>query len=185
MITARNFGGIVGKGGPTVRITTTQGDIALKKDAVAPLPPLPPLPPPISIHGSDGSSVVIGNGGANIHSSDGSSVVVGKDGVRIITGPDGGSSFTAKNGATLTISPDGGKVYVGHDGTRYTVSPDGGKSYSGHDGTRITVSPDGTRVGIDPSGKALSNAQIDDRLRQADEEIRRITQQRDAERRTH
>jgi len=181
----RNFGGIVGKGGPTVRITTTQGDIALKKDAVAPLPPLPPLPPPISIHGSDGSSVIIGNGGANIHSSDGSSVVVGKDGVRIITSPDGGSSFTAKNGATLTISPDGGKVYVGHDGTRYTVSPDGGKSYSGHDGTRITVSPDGTRVGIDPSGKALSNAQIDDRLRQADEEIHRVTQQRDAERRTH
>ena len=181
----RNFGGIVGKGGPTVRITTTQGDIALKKDAVAPLPPVPPPPPPISIHGSDGSSVVIGNGGVNIHSgSDGSSVVVGKDGVRIVTNSDGGGSFTAKDGATLNTSPDGSKSYVGHDGSRYNVSPDGSKSYAGHDGTRITLSPDGTRVGIGPNGKALSNAQIDDRLRQVEEEVRRIAQQRDSERKT-
>jgi DUF4097 and DUF4098 domain-containing protein YvlB len=181
----KTFGGVVGKEGPTVRITTTQGDIALKRASVAPLPPLPPLPPPISIHGPFGSSVVVGKGGGvNIHSNEGSSVVVGKDGVRIVTSPDGGSSFTAKNGTTLTTSPDGSKSYIAHDGTRYTVSPDGSKSYAGHDGTRITVSPDGTRVGIDPSGKALSNAQIDDRLRQVDDEVRRIAQQRDSERKT-
>jgi DUF4097 and DUF4098 domain-containing protein YvlB len=180
----KSFGGVVGKEGPTVRITTTQGDIALKRASVAPLPPLPPLPPPISIHGPFGNNVVIGKDGVNIHSDEGSSVVVGKDGVRIVTNPDGGSSFTAKNGTTLTTSPDGGKIYVTHDGTRYTVGPDGSKSYSGHDGTRITVSPDGTRVGIDPSGKALSNAQIDDRLRQVDEDVRRIAQQRDSERKT-
>jgi DUF4097 and DUF4098 domain-containing protein YvlB len=181
----KNFGGAVGKGGPTIRITTTQGDIALRRASVEPLPPVPPPPPPISIHGADGNSVVIGNGGVNIHSSDGSSVVVGKNGARIITNADGGGSFTAKNGATLTTSPDGGKVFVGHDGTRYTVTPDGSKSYAGHDGTRITVSPDGSRVGIAPNGKTLSNSQIDDRIREADEEIRKIVQQRDAERKTH
>ncbi len=181
----KSFGGTVGKGGPTIRITTTQGDIALKKDSVAPLPPLPPPPPPISIRGADGSSVIIGNDGVNIHSSEGSSVVVGKNGVRIVTNSDGGSSYTAKDGTTLTTSPDGGKVFIGHDGTRYTVSPDGSKSYAGHDGTRITLSPDGTRVGISPSGKPLSNSQIDNQLRQADEEVRRIAQQRDTERKSH
>ena len=178
----RTFGGVVGKGGATVRITTTQGDIALKKASVEPLPPVPPPPPPISIHGADGNSVVIGKDGVDIRSSDGSSVVAGKDGVRIVTNAQGGSSFTTKNGTTLTTSPDGGKAFVGHDGSRYTITPDGGRSYAGHDGTRITVSSDGTRVGIGPSGKALSNSQIDDRLREADEEVRKITQQRDTER---
>ncbi len=180
----KSFGGVVGKGGPTVRITTTQGDIALKRASVEPLPPVPPSPPPISIRGADGSNVIIGNGGVNIHSSEGSSVVVGKNGVRIVTNMDGGSSFTAKDGTTLTTSPDGDKVFVGHDGTRYTVSADGSRSYAGHDGTRITVSADGSRVGIGPSGKALSNSQIEDRLRQADEEVRKTTQQRDSERKT-
>jgi DUF4097 and DUF4098 domain-containing protein YvlB len=43
--THKNFGGMVGKGGPTLRITTSQGDISLKKAAIQPLPPMPPAPP--------------------------------------------------------------------------------------------------------------------------------------------
>ena len=37
--------GTVNRGGPLVHITTSQGDISLKKGAIAPLPPLPPPMP--------------------------------------------------------------------------------------------------------------------------------------------
>ncbi len=43
--------GTVGGGGsptPTIRISTSQGDVSLKKASIQPLPPLPPLPPRIS-----------------------------------------------------------------------------------------------------------------------------------------
>jgi hypothetical protein len=40
--------GTVGKGTAAIKITTSQGDIALKKASIAPLPPLPPPPPPLT-----------------------------------------------------------------------------------------------------------------------------------------
>ena len=40
-----SLSGTVGQGGPVVRITTSQGDISLKRGSASPLPPLPPLPP--------------------------------------------------------------------------------------------------------------------------------------------
>jgi DUF4097 and DUF4098 domain-containing protein YvlB len=46
--THKNFGGTVGKGGPTLRISTSQGDISLKKASVMPLPPTPPMPPKLT-----------------------------------------------------------------------------------------------------------------------------------------
>jgi DUF4097 and DUF4098 domain-containing protein YvlB len=46
--THKNFGGVVGKGGPLLRITTSQGDIAMKKGSIMPLPPTPPAPPKLT-----------------------------------------------------------------------------------------------------------------------------------------
>ena len=46
--THKNFSGTVGKGGPTLRITTSQGDISLKKATIMPLPPMPPAPPKLT-----------------------------------------------------------------------------------------------------------------------------------------
>jgi DUF4097 and DUF4098 domain-containing protein YvlB len=45
----RTLNGTIGNGGPLVRITTSQGDIALKKASVLPLPPTPPAPPKLTI----------------------------------------------------------------------------------------------------------------------------------------
>jgi hypothetical protein len=41
----KSLSGTVGKGTATVRITTTQDDVAVKRANVAPLPPVPPMPP--------------------------------------------------------------------------------------------------------------------------------------------
>jgi DUF4097 and DUF4098 domain-containing protein YvlB len=41
--------GVVGKGGPSVRLTTTNGDISLHKGDVLPIPPVAPVPPRISL----------------------------------------------------------------------------------------------------------------------------------------
>jgi Putative adhesin len=41
----KTVSGTVGKGGPTLNITTSQGDISLKKASIMPLPPMPPAPP--------------------------------------------------------------------------------------------------------------------------------------------
>ncbi len=41
--------GIVGHGGPMVRIQTTDGDVTVRKSLVAPLPPVAPVPPKITI----------------------------------------------------------------------------------------------------------------------------------------
>ena len=173
----KNFGGTVGKGGSLIRITTSQGDIALKKASVAPLPPLPPPPPPLSIRGSDGSHVIIGKNGVDISSGpEGSSVIVNKDGARISAGNDGSRTYTEKNGSTLALASDGTKAYSSHQGD-YTSRPDGTKTFAGRDGTRITVSPDGTKVGIGPGGKPLSNSEIDAQLRRIEEDINKIIQQ--------
>ena len=45
---SKNLSGVVGAGGPTVRITTTNGDISLLKADVQPLSPAPPAPPKIT-----------------------------------------------------------------------------------------------------------------------------------------
>ena len=37
--------GTVGRGGPTVHIQTSDGDVTVRKSTVAPLPPVPPVPP--------------------------------------------------------------------------------------------------------------------------------------------
>ncbi len=180
----KNFGGTVGKGSSLIRITTSQGDIALKKASIAPLPPTPPAPPPLSIRGSDGSSVIIGKNGINISSGpDGSSIIVDKNGSRISSGNDGGRTYTETNGTSLVISPDGTKVYTSQ-GNNYTSRPDGTKTFAGHDGTRITVSPDGTKVGIGPGGKPLSNSDINNQLRKVEEEISK-TEQRNTQRKGH
>jgi DUF4097 and DUF4098 domain-containing protein YvlB len=40
--------GTIGKGGPLLRITTSQGDVSIKKASLMPLPPMPPAPPKLT-----------------------------------------------------------------------------------------------------------------------------------------
>jgi DUF4097 and DUF4098 domain-containing protein YvlB len=40
--------GTIGKGGPLLRVTTSQGDVSLKKASIMPLPPMPPMPPKLT-----------------------------------------------------------------------------------------------------------------------------------------
>ncbi len=40
--------GSIGKGGPLLRVTTSQGDVSLKKASLLPLPPIPPAPPKLT-----------------------------------------------------------------------------------------------------------------------------------------
>jgi DUF4097 and DUF4098 domain-containing protein YvlB len=47
--THKSFSGTVGKGGPTLRINTSQADISLKKATILPLPPTPPAPPKLTM----------------------------------------------------------------------------------------------------------------------------------------
>lgn len=186
----KSFSGTVGKGGPALHITTSQGDIDLKKASVMPLPPLPPPPPPlrpgapIDIRGANGSSVTVDKNGVRIISkSDGTTVSIGTDGAHVNSNPDGSSDFTASDGTHLTTKADGTRVYVGKDGTRFVTNSDGSKSYRGSDGTRITVSSDGTKVGIGPDNKVLSDSDIDRRLSQAENEVRQAAQQRNGQHR--
>ncbi len=181
----KTISGTVGKGGPLVRITTTQGDIAIKKASVAPIPPVPPPPPPpISIHGNDGSSVIIGKEGVNIHGNDGSAVIVDKNGVNIRANADG-SIVYGHNGTKLISNVDGSIVYTAADGTHYTKNPDGTKIYVGRDGTRITINADGSKSATSPSGRALSDSQINDILGRADREVSRVAAERDRARNNH
>ncbi len=46
----KTISGTVGSGGPLIRITTSQGDVAIKKGSILPLPPTPPAPPKITIN---------------------------------------------------------------------------------------------------------------------------------------
>ena len=45
----KSVSGSVGSGGPLIRITTSQGDVAIKKGSIQPLPPTPPAPPRITL----------------------------------------------------------------------------------------------------------------------------------------
>jgi DUF4097 and DUF4098 domain-containing protein YvlB len=45
----KTISGTSGKGGPLFHISTSQGDISLKKGSIMPLPPLPPMPPKITV----------------------------------------------------------------------------------------------------------------------------------------
>src|SRR6201999_1133338 len=44
----KTISGTEGKGGPLLRISTSQGDIAVKKASILPLPPTPPPPPKLT-----------------------------------------------------------------------------------------------------------------------------------------
>jgi DUF4097 and DUF4098 domain-containing protein YvlB len=173
----KTMNGTVGKGGPLVRIATSQADIAVRKASVAPLPPLPPLPP-ISIHGPEGSHVFVGKEGVNIQGEDGSAVIIDKNGVNIKANPDGSSVYSSK-GTRLITNSDGSRVYVGADGTRYVRNVDGSRTYTGRDGTHIAINADGTRTGTAPNGRALSNAEIDRRLAEAERAADRAAAERD------
>jgi DUF4097 and DUF4098 domain-containing protein YvlB len=164
----KNFGGTVGKGGSLIRISTSEGDIALRKANLPPLPPLPPMPPPISIKSPDGSSVI-----------------VNKSGTSIVSGPAGNSVYAAKDGTRLITSPDGTIVYTGKDGTHYNSSPDGTKIYAGSNGVRITATPDGRIVAIGAGGKVLSDSEARDQLNHADDLVRKATEQEQREKTTN
>ncbi|CAN5670662.1 hypothetical protein BH10ACI4_BH10ACI4_25390 [soil metagenome] len=208
----RSLGGTVGKGGSLIRINTSEGDIGIKKANLAHLPPLPPLPPSapsapdksgrLDITGEDGSSVYIGKDGVKIISgSDGSKVIIGKDGLNIRAGADGSSVYraadgthltensdgskvySASNGTRLTSNADGSIVYVGANGNRYTKNVDGSVTYFGSNGTRISVGADGRQTAIGSNGKSLSDSEVRDQLRKADDEIRKTEQQIDKVRR--
>jgi DUF4097 and DUF4098 domain-containing protein YvlB len=45
----KTVSGTVGNGGPLLRITTSQGDVAIKKGSILPLPPTAPAPPKITL----------------------------------------------------------------------------------------------------------------------------------------
>jgi DUF4097 and DUF4098 domain-containing protein YvlB len=181
----KSFGGTVGTGGSLIRINTSEGDIALKKanlQPLAPLPPAPPLPPrQISIMGPSGEGVTVTKDGTRIISSaDGSSVVTAKNGTRIVSSADGSSSYESNSGTKLTQSADGSTVYIGTDGTRYTSSADGTKVYAGAGGVRITATPDGRTIAIGASGRTLSDSEVRDQLKHAEDLVRKA---KDAERR--
>ncbi len=176
----KSYNGTVGKGGPLVRISTSQGDVSLKKASVAPMPPAPPAPPaPISIRGDDGSSVIVGRNGVNIKSADGSSIITDKNGLHININSNGSSVYSNK-GTRLTTGVDGSKNYQGADGTHYSVEADGSKTYRGKDGTKITIGADGSRSGFSPNGHALSSSEIDSRLREAERAVDKTAAERDA-----
>jgi hypothetical protein len=46
---AHTLRGRIGGGGPTVTITTTDGDVTVRKSTVEPLPPTPPAKPRITL----------------------------------------------------------------------------------------------------------------------------------------
>ncbi|MDE1178146.1 MAG: DUF4097 family beta strand repeat-containing protein [Edaphobacter sp.] len=173
----KSYSGAVGKGGPLVRITTTQNDIKLQKASIAPLPPPPPKPPKLSVH-DGGDSIDLGKEGLNIQSSDGNSVIIDKNGLRINSSPDGSSVYN-RNGTSLVSNADGSKIYRGSDGTRYTTNADGSKIYIGRDGTRITINADGTQNAMSPGGHSLTEPEIRARLAQADAMVKRAAAERD------
>jgi DUF4097 and DUF4098 domain-containing protein YvlB len=176
----KSYNGTVGKGGPLIRISTSQQDIAIKKASIAPMPPSPPKPPaPISLHDENGASVEIGRNGINIRSEDGSVVIADKHGLHITKKSDGSSVYESR-GTRLVTEVDGMTVFEGSDGMRYTSSPDGSKTYRDRQGTKITVDADGTKIGTAPNGHKISETEINSRLRQAEREVARAKAARDA-----
>lgn len=174
----KSYNGTVGKGGPLIRISTSQQDVAIKKASIAPIPPAPPEPP-ISLRDRNGSSVEIGRNGINIRGEDGSTVIADKNGLHITTKSDG-SSVYENRGTRLVTGSDRSVVYEGTDGTRYTSAVDGSKTYRDREGTRIRVDADGTKTGTAPDGRKLSDSEIKSRLRQAEREAARAAAERDA-----
>jgi DUF4097 and DUF4098 domain-containing protein YvlB len=182
----KTLNGNVGNGGSLIRINTSQGDVALRKASIAPLPPHPPVPPapPISITGDDGESISVGKNGVRIISgADGGSVIVGKDGLHITGNPNGSSNYRGKDGTQLNEQADGAKLLILRDGTRYSVAADGAKMYRGSDGISISLEANGSLDASTTNGDPLSDRSARERLRHADDEIRRAERQRDAERR--
>jgi DUF4097 and DUF4098 domain-containing protein YvlB len=54
----KTISGTAGKGGPLLHISTSQGDISVKKGSVMPLPPLPPMPPKITVMPEDARQAI-------------------------------------------------------------------------------------------------------------------------------
>ncbi|MEO6801641.1 MAG: DUF4097 family beta strand repeat-containing protein [Granulicella sp.] len=185
----KTLNGTVGKGGSLIRINTSQGDVSVRKASIAPLPaapPRPPAPPAVSIKGEDGSSVYIGKDGVQIiDGADGSSVIAGKDGVHITDKADGGSSYRSPNGTQLIEAANGSKSLLSVDGTRYVEGADGSKSYQGPDGTVIDISASGRRTTTGPAGRSLSDKEVTTILSRMKDTVRRVEQQRDAERKSN
>jgi DUF4097 and DUF4098 domain-containing protein YvlB len=50
--------GTIGKGGPLLRVTTSQGDVSLKKASIMPLPPMPPMPPKLTAFPPDARQAI-------------------------------------------------------------------------------------------------------------------------------
>jgi hypothetical protein len=173
----KTISGTVGQGGPLIRINTSQGDIALKKASVAPMPPKPPAPPPLTLRNNDGSQVIIGKDGVNISGADGS-FVMDKGGVSIRKNADGSSVYT-RGGTKLVDNVDGSRVFTKPDGTTYTRNVDGSKVYVGRDGTRITLNVDGSRQATGPNGRMLSDAEVNNVLNQAESDADRVAADRD------
>jgi DUF4097 and DUF4098 domain-containing protein YvlB len=154
--------GIIGTGGPTVRLSTSHGDIALRKDNVAPLPPKAPAPPAsphedFTVKDQDSSVTISKDGVRIIDGEGGNRVIIGKDGVRITKGPDGSKVIVGKDGTTrFTSNPDGTVVYVGKDGSRLTRNSDGSKVYVFGDGTRLTIEADRTTVYSGKDGSRIT-----------------------------
>jgi DUF4097 and DUF4098 domain-containing protein YvlB len=67
--THKSFTGTIGSNGPMLRITTSQGDIALKKAAILPLPPTPPEPPKLTLIPPAARSAIEGANGRAKHRS--------------------------------------------------------------------------------------------------------------------
>jgi hypothetical protein len=170
----KNFSGTIGKGGALIRINTTEGDIALRKASLQPLPTLPPMPPMPSTPS------------VSIHGPEGGSVIVTKNGTRITSTPDGTSVYHSADGTQLTRTPDGTIVYIGKDGTRYNATPDGTKVYAGSNGVRITSTAGGNVVAIGPGGRSLSDAEVRDEFRHAEDLVRKAedAQRREREKET-
>jgi DUF4097 and DUF4098 domain-containing protein YvlB len=173
----KKFSGTVGGGGGSlIRINTSEGDIALKKANLQPLPPLPPPPPPISLVGPSGAGVVTRDGTRIVSGADGSSISVGRNGTKIVVGADGASTYISKDGTKLVRGSDGSTIYTGSDGTRYTSGPDGSKVYAGSDGVRITSTPDGRVIAIGPGGRSLSESEVRSQLKHAEDLVSKATE---------
>lgn len=186
--THKNFGGTIGKGGPLLRLATSEGNISLKKANLPPLPPLPPIAP-ISIRASgvsvtsnvDGSSVVVTKDGTRItKNADGSRSIIKKDGFRYSSSAAGEKIYVGRGGVRVTSGPDGTLIYTGKDGTHFTSTPDGRKTYSAKDGTHITLNPDGSKLATGPNHSLLNDGQIQDLFRKVEGEARQELNQHES-----
>ncbi len=151
----KSITGTIGHGGPHLRLTTSHGDMELKKASVAPMPPAPPAPPaPLTLRDEHGNTIILNGHSGSTFGGDGSEQIVGK------------------HGMLLKVGVDGTVVYNDGKGTSYTSAPDGTKVLIARDGTRITTTPDGTKVGIGPGSKPLTSNEIDNRIQQIENDVR-------------